>query len=190
MIKNIVRRGVGMKELVKISKLNRVDLPLNILKNFNRYQETKKVVYKSGNQFTMKDDQFIDEWNETKKMEVVQSLIQCIDAGGIVVGAYYDNKLIGFASVEAERFGRDEEYMELSYIHVSNEYRSSGIGKVMFERCCLEAKKIGAKKLYIGAHPAEETQQFYMNIGCTYAQEINKKIYEKEPLDIQLEYHL
>lgn len=49
---------------------------------------------------------------------------------------------------------------------------------------------VGAKKLYIAAHPAEETQKFYKSVGCLPAIEVNREIYDKEPLDIQLEFEL
>lgn len=48
-------------------------------------------------------------------------------------GAFVDQILIGFANVEGELFGIDQKYLELSYIHVSNEFRNSGIGKKLFD---------------------------------------------------------
>ena len=82
------------------------------------------------------------------------------------------------------------DYVELPYIHVSRELRGSGIGKRLFEICCKEAKLLGAKKLYIAAHPSVETQRFYKHRGCTLASEINTVIFNKEPLDLQMEYPL
>lgn len=160
------------------------------LKSFNRYQETNRVWYKDNDQFSIKVDHFVEQWDDDKKTLVLQDLKKCVMSGGIVVGAFLEGNLIGFANVEGELFGSKQEYRELTYIHVSNEFRNSGIGKKLFQLCCEKAKEIGTKKLYIAAHPAEETQHFYRKVGCTYAVEINQTIFDKEPLDIQLEFVL
>lgn len=175
---------------IKYRTLDSGDLGSDLLKKFNRYQETNRVLFKENHQYNIKADRFVEQWDEEKKKLVIQSLQNCIISGGIVIGAFTDSDLIGFASVEGELFGTNKEYLELSYIHVSYEFRNSGIGKKMFELCCKEAKETGAKKLYISAHPSLETQDFYRAVGCTYAVEINQEIYNKETLDIQLEFTL
>lgn len=181
-----------MKEDIHIEYklLEMKDLTSELLKNFKRYQETKRVWFKKNNHYDMKEDYFIDEWNDEKKELVIQSLVECVQSGGAVIAAITHNELIGFACVESGFFGSKKEYLELSYIHVSNDYRKIGIGKKLLWLCCEIAKQMGAKKLYIAAHPSEETQHFYRNVGCTYASEINGKIYEKEPLDLQMELTL
>ena len=178
------------KEDIDIRLVEITDLHEAALKGFNRYQVTNRVRYKENNLYLYKDDYFIDHWDEHKKQQVIQSLQKCIYAGGIVAGAFMNDEIIGFASVEGEFFGRKREYLELSYIHISNEYRKRGIGKLLFTLCCEKAKAKGAGMLYISAHPAVETQQFYMTMGCVLAVEVNREIYEREPLDIQLEFTL
>lgn len=170
--------------------LNLQELDHHLLMNFNRYQETNEVWFKEGNLFTTKQDHFIDDWDGKKKREVIVSLIKCSESGGAVVGAFTGEHLVGFANVESARFGMHNNYIELPYIHVSNDYRNLGIGRKLFQLCCEQARRLGAKKLYIAAHPSIETQQFYKSMGCTYAKEINETIFEKEPLDIQLEFLL
>ena len=49
------------------------------------------------------------------------------------------------------------------------------------------AKQKGAKKLYISAHSAVESQAFYKSMGCVEAEVYNKKHVEDEPYDCQLE---
>lgn len=60
---------------------------------------------------------------------------------------------------------------------MSYEYRNYGIGKQLFYLCCEKAREKGAKKLYIRAHPSEETQNSYKSVGCVLAVEVNKGIY-------------
>ncbi|MBO9131480.1 GNAT family N-acetyltransferase [Bacillus sp. 165] len=163
------------------------DLNAALLKTFNRYQETKRVWFKDNEQYKLKADYFTEQWDDEKKELVIHSLRHCVKTGGSVVGAFIRTNLVGFANVEGELFGSNKEYLELPYIHVSNECRNRGIGKKLFELCCIKAKQMGAKKLYIATHPSEETQYFYQAAGCIVAVEINQRIYDKEPLDIQLE---
>ena len=49
------------------------------------------------------------------------------------------------------------------------------------------AKQKGAKKLYISAHSAVESQAFYKSMGCVEAKVYNQKHVEDEPYDCQLE---
>lgn len=162
----------------------------DFLQDFNRFQETHRVWFLDGDVIHLKDDHFIENWDEKKKESVIQSLRLCLMNGGIVIGVFRERTLIGFASIEGEFFGRKKQYLELSYIHVSHDFRHCGIGKRLFEKCCKKAKQAGAEKLYIAAHPSEETQQFYRSAGCILAEEINEEIYQKEPLDPQLERRL
>ncbi len=142
----------------------------------------------AGHRYDLKDDHFVEEWNAADKGRVVQALRRCLRTGGTVVGAFARSDLVGFASVEGTPFGAKQEYLELSFIHVSCERRKRGIGRRLFELCCEAAKREGARKLYIGAHPSEDTQRFYRSLGCTLATEINEAIHAREPLDIQLEF--
>jgi GNAT superfamily N-acetyltransferase len=192
MMRKMLPSGDGMKKCDNIAynTLQLDDLHDNLLKSFNRYQETNRVWYKENEEYRLKFNHFIEEWNDEKKAQVIAELQTCLQTGGIVVGAFAGDGLVGFANLENYCFGSEKQYCELPYIHVSKEYRGHGVGKKIFQFLCEKAKQIGTKKLYIAAHPSIETQHFYRSLGCTYALEINPQIYAKEPLDIQLEYIL
>ena len=103
-------------------------------------------------------------------------------------GFFLDNALKGFVSVESSLFGNTEKYLDLTSLHVSADLRGNGIGKALFLKAGRWAKAHGAKKLYISAHSAVETQAFYRSMGCVEAQEYNRQHVEAEPFDCQLEY--
>lgn len=178
------------KNNIPVRTLDLSDLHENALEHFNRLQITDRVRYNDSRIDDYKQDHFVDDWNDADKSIVIEMLRACLSSGGIVAGAYDEDKLVGFASVENERFGKNVEYCELSLMHISNEYRNHGAGRKLFELCCERAKDKGVKKLYIAAHPAKETQQFYIKMGCVRAKEINPGILNKEPRDIQLEIDL
>jgi len=73
---------------------------------------------------------------------------------------------------------------------VSEDMRRGGIGKALFLAAAEWARKQGAKKLYISAHSAVESQAFYRAMGCVEAAEYHQKHVEAEPFDCQLEYVL
>ena len=93
----------------------------------------------------------------------------------------------GFASVEAALFGGEQGYLDLSSIHVSEDMRGMGIGRALFLAAKEWAAGRGAKKLYISAHSAVESQAFYRTMGCVEAREYQQKHVEAEPYDCQLE---
>ncbi|MFD1359472.1 GNAT family N-acetyltransferase [Fictibacillus halophilus] len=171
--------------ICKVLSLN--DLTDTFLSEFNRYQVTNQVLFKENHQYKMKSDHFIDDWDENKKAQVIHDLRICLDQGGRAIGAFDEAGLAGFANIDGCFFGSKMQYLELPYIHISSERRCSGIGKILFKKCCEEAKKLGAGKLYIAAHPSVESQEFYKAMGCDEAVEINDVILSREPLDIQLE---
>ncbi len=175
---------------ITIKVLSSNDLNEHSLSNFIRYQETSFVRYEKNGQYLIKEDHFIDDWNLIKKKQIIKHLIDNIYEGGIVIGAFFDAELVGFLCIESVYFGENLEYLELSYLHVSNEFRHLGIGKSMFKISCENAKQKGARKLYMGTHPGEETQRFYDSLGCVPALMLNDEIVEKEPLDLQIEYIL
>lgn len=171
-------------------ELTQADLHSEALQKFNRFQETTKTWVNHDGVLRLEDTCFVDEWDAKKKAQVIESLQHCICTGGVVFGAYQENALIGLANIENKFFGSNNQYLELHYIHVSNGIRHTGIGRRMFAMCCEKATTKGARKLYISAHSAQETQSFYIAMGCVLAQEINQEILKQEPLDIQLAFVL
>lgn len=119
------------------------------------------------------------------------SLKATILSEGEAVGAFDENnKLIGFATINREFFGENYNYVLLDQLFISLEHRNQGIGKKLFLIIAEIAKEWQADKLYICAGSAEETVAFYFAIGCKELVEINKKLYENDPRDYQLEFLL
>lgn len=158
--------------------------------DFNRYQEVKRCWRKDMGKWVLKDIAFVDNWTDEEKQFLVKCLRGTCESGGAVYGASYNGILIGFASLESLFFGSAAQYLQLSSLHVSYPYRGRGIGRHLFDLICCRAAQMGAKKLYISSHSAEETQAFYRKMGCVEAGEYNQKLVDKEPCDCQIEYDL
>lgn len=120
----------------------------------------------------------------------VQALRSTLESGGVVLGAFDDNSLVGVASLNREFFGETAKYVLLDNMFVSKESRGKGIGKRLTQMCCDQARRWGADKLYACAASSESTVAFYRALGFVNAIEINQSLYELDPRDIQLEYDL
>ncbi|MDF2884803.1 MAG: N-acetyltransferase [Clostridiaceae bacterium] len=177
-------------ETILYKKLELYEINEELFKDFNRYQEVKKCWRKVDGKWVLKNIAFTEQWSKKEYQYLIKCLQNSINTGGKVLGAFCDKKLIGFASVENNLFGLHNEYIQLSCIHTSYEFRGTGVGKKLFFLMCNHAKELGAQKLYISAHSSEETQAFYTAMGCIEAKEYNTELAEHEPCDCQMEYEL
>lgn len=169
-------------------KINHIEKSL--FKDFNRFQEVKKCWRKEEGQWILKDIGFTEQWGSEEYEFLVKCLQNTIRTGGAVFGAFNNESLVGFVSVENHFFGSQQEYLQLSSLHVSYEGRGMGIGRGLFQLITKKAKEMGARKLYISAHSSEESQAFYKKLGCHEAVEYNEKLVAEEPCDCQLEFIL
>lgn len=138
----------------------------------------------------IRKDPFVDDWSECDYEKLVNELNNTVSNGGFVYGAFYNAELKGFVSVEGEIFGEENGYMDISNLHVSEDMRGHGIGKILFNAAKEYAIKCGARKLYISSHSAVETQNFYRSLGCVDAKDCSAAHVKAEPYDCQLEFAL
>lgn len=177
-------------ESISYRELKKTEIDETLFASFNRYQDVKKCWRKENGEWVLKDIAFTEQWDSDEYKCLVKCLQNTVETGGAVFGAFSNNLLVGFTSVESEFFGSRKEYVELKNIHTSYENRGTGIGKHLFYLACKKAKEIGAEKLYISAHSSQESQAFYKAMGCIEAAEYNEKSVAAEPCDCQLEYKL
>lgn len=171
-------------------KLNINEINIDLFRTFQRRQIVTKCWRKEDDKWIIKEDSFIDDWGKDEYKELVRCLKNTIATGGLVYGAFIDGELKGFVSVGGTPIGSSGQYMDLSSIHVSQDARRQGIGRELFLAAKKFAKERKAKKLYISAHSAIESQSFYRSMGCTEAKEYHQGHVEKEPYDCQLECEL
>lgn len=176
--------------MLMIKQLRSTDIENSMLDTFNRSQVTQNVLVNKSGDLLQKEDRFQDEWTFRQKREIVEHFRHVLNLGGAVVVAKSELTIVGFSVIEPGEFGQTFCYRELSYIHVTSEYRGKGIGRQLFEKTRNVARELGADKLYIGSHPSVETQRFYSEMGCVLAKEINQSIYHRETRDIQLEVNV
>ena len=133
---------------------------------------------------------YTEDWDLLERKNMAKKIISALHCGATAIAAVIDNSVIGFALLSDLLFGSSKQYIDLKEFYVSEPYRRNGIGKLLFDKICLDAKRLGAKKLYISAHSAEESIAAYKKYGCVLAEEPDAAHIEKEPFDLQLEYDL
>ncbi len=173
--------------MVQYRELKTDELGLLLFRSIQRRQVVTDCWRKENGQWIVKSDPFIDDWGEKEYEILIFCLKNTIATGGLVYGAFSDGELKGFVSVEGAPMGSELQYMDLSSIHVSEDMRGQGIGRQLFSAAKRFAREKNAKKLYISAHSAVESQAFYKALGCVEAKEYNAEHVEKEPYDCQLE---
>lgn len=174
----------------EIRPLTPDELSPSLFSSFDRYQKVTRCQRKENGAWVLRDIAFVEQWDKNDYLHLTESLKETLRTGGEVIGAFQNGALVGFASVENKPFGSCGQYLQLSSLHVSYGLRGMGIGRLLFTKAAELARERGAKKLYISAHSAEETQAFYRAMGCREAEEYNRALHEREPCDCQLEYPL
>lgn len=173
--------------MITYRELTESELNRELFRNFIRHQVVTRCWRREAGNWVIRDAPFIDDWTEAEYAQLVLCLRNTVHTGGVVYGAFCDNMLKGFVSVESGLFGGENRYLDLSSIHVSEDLRNQGIGAVLFQEAKQWAKEHGAKKLYISAHSAVESQAFYRKMGCIEAAQYQMDHVEREPWDRQLE---
>ncbi len=160
---------------------------LEMLDNYKRRQVVTSHYFVDNGVKSIRPISFTDDWSKDVRRDIVKNffLSDSYYSGGIIV----EGEVIAFYVLEVTPM-ENSDYLELKHLQVSAEYRNQGIGKLIFSDIIKKAMSLSAKKIYISAHSALETQEFYNRLGCVDAKWISKKAVEAEPYDIMLEYDL
>lgn len=173
--------------MLQYRNLSANEISRTLFRGFIRRQIVNECWRRENGGWVVREDPFIDDWSEADYETLITCLRHTAASGGFVYAAFSDGILKGFVSVEPELFGGEHRYLDLSSIHVSEDMRHCGIGRMLFSAAKEWAGQHGAGKLYISAHSAVESQAFYRNMGCVEAAVYHPGHVEAEPYDCQLE---
>jgi GNAT superfamily N-acetyltransferase len=117
---------------------------------------------------------YVDEWG----------LI--VERGGVLLGAFDDDTLAGFAIYEGSLPDRTD-IANFAVLHVSRPYRRSGVACALAAEVFRLAREDGHTRIYVSATPTRGTVDFYMSVGFVPLVEADPVMFEREPEDIHLE---
>ena len=174
---------------MKIRLLTRSEVPY--IWQIDRREVIENVYYLNDGKLVLKPKRYdMGGWPAGEPEHYTPILIDCFDHGGHFWGAFSGELLIGTVVLENRFIGRAKDTLQMKFLHISNHYRKRGLGKKLFFLATEKALELEAKKLYISATPSENTINFYLNLGCVLATEIDAELYALEPEDIHLEFDL
>ena len=176
--------------VIHYEELNGKNFNTYSLDHFVRHQKVSECWRNVDGQWKLIPIEFEENWTVEQCQKIAEDVALHMENDQTAIAAFDGEEVIGFITVSHNIFGNTAKYVELVCFQVSESYRGIGIGKALFYQACEEAKKLGADKLYISAHSSKESQAAYKAMGCIHAEEINQKLAEEEPCDVQLEYVL
>ncbi|MGD9131798.1 MAG: GNAT family N-acetyltransferase [Candidatus Bathyarchaeota archaeon] len=174
---------------MNIRVLNRSEI--ENIRNLDRREIVKQVYYLDNGQLKLKNKFCnIKTWKADELERNIEHIYEIYDRRGCILGGFVDDKLIAVSALDSEFFGKNQDYLQLYFLHVDSRYRGLGFGKQLLKKTIIKAKELGARKLYISATPSQKTINFYFQMGCELAAEVNPRLLELEPKDIHLQLPL
>ena len=158
--------------MIKIKSLSNQDLSEDFLHGFNHRQRITAEWKKVDNAWITVETDVRREWDVEKRKWIPDYLKEQIDQGGVALGAFHGDRLVGFASVDGVLLGERAKYANLTMLFVDDEYKRKGIGRSLFCGIKKAACELNADKLFISAISSVDTIAFYFSMGCLDAEEI------------------
>lgn len=175
---------------IDIEMLSADNFGLDSLDGFIRHQRIEKVWKRTESGLQLESQPFTEDWDQQKCREIAARMLSGLRRGYYGVGAFDCGRLVGWAFYNSALVGKNNNYAVLEMFHVSEPYRGNGIGRRLFDASLPLVRSRCAERIFISAHPSEESQAVYRALGCVPAAEFFAEAAADEPFDIQLEYIL
>ena len=163
------------------------DITPELLNNFHHSQSITKKWVKNNGVWEVTETSLLREWSAEKRIWITEYMCQQIERGGITVGAFLHDRLIGFCCVDGILSGNNAKYANLTMLFIDDNWKRNGIGKVLFQNAYQYAMILGAEKIFISAIPSVDTIAFYFKMGCVDADEVVSSFVDSKD-DRYLEY--
>jgi len=174
---------------VKIRELEREEI--RDVWSIDRAEVIDKVYYREGDELVLKPERHdMQAWPAGEPEHYGPILLDCFDHGGTFYGAFDGETLIGATVLESRFIGRENDQLQLKFLHVSRRHRQAGLGRTLFEKAVARARELGARRLYVSSTSSENTIRFYLGLGCRVTDDVDADLFELEPKDIHLEFDI
>jgi GNAT superfamily N-acetyltransferase len=122
-------------------------------------------------------------WDEHSVEAHRHALEDYVDAGGIALGAFSKGRLVWIGVVVPHL---RPEIAQLAFLHVSEAFRATGIGRRLSDELDLIARDAGDTEIVVSATPSENTVRFYMSRGYELMAQALPELNELEPEDVHM----
>ena len=113
----------------------------------------------------------------------VHELEHYLDTGGIALGAFASERLVGIGVVVPHL---RLEIAQLAFLHVSAPFRAAGVGGSLCEYLEQLARTAGDSVMVVSAMPSENTVRFYLGRGFQPMAEPLAELFALEPEDVHI----
>jgi GNAT superfamily N-acetyltransferase len=113
----------------------------------------------------------------------IRELHGYLDLGGIAIGALIDERLVGLGVVIPQLRHR---LAQLAFLHVSAQWRGTGVGTSLSDRLDDFARRAGASEMVVSATPSRNTVTSYRARGFITVAHPLKVLADLEPDDIHM----
>ena len=166
--------------MMQIERVSEKNFDEHSLDSYVRRQDVKRVYRRKGDEYVLVDMPYVEDWSLGEKRQVAMEIIS---AEYISYMAVDEDTVVGFIGLKKRLY---QDFMILELMHVSAPWRGMGIGRALFHLGKEEAKKAGAKALYISACSSEETIAFYRAMGAKLTNVPIQELADAEPYDLQM----
>ena len=132
----------------------------------------------------------VQDWPPEHEESTIPLVLAALDRGGKAWAVLDGEMVAGAVVVDVKLVGPSKDLIQLEWLHVSRDYRGTGLGSMFIEKACEVARERGAAGLYISATPSENTVNFYRGRGATLITEPDPELFALEPGDIHLELRI
>ena len=156
--------------------------------NIDRREVVENIYCLEDGVLTLRPDYFdIQGWPPGEAELYTPLLLDCFARGGWFHGVFDADRLVAVAILESKFIGEHKDQLQLKFLHVSRDDRGQGLGQRLFNLARAEARRRGAKRMYISATPSQNTIDFYTRMGCAVTNQPDPELFALEPEDIHLE---
>lgn len=106
-----------------------------------------------------------------------------VDGGGVAVGAFVDDRLVGIGIVRPHL---RPQIAQLAFLHVSAPFRKTGVGRGVSDQLDQIARDVGATEMVVSATPSVNTVRFYLARGFQPTEHPLVELVQLEPDDIHM----
>jgi GNAT superfamily N-acetyltransferase len=125
-------------------------------------------------------------WNPDELKQIQERYTFELGNGGMAVGAFLSETLVGFGVLSHQFMGEDKNQLAIDLMYVSRNCRRQGIGTNIIKLLGDEARKRGAKYLYVSSTETASAVSFYKSKGGYIAPAVDEALFRKEPTDIHM----
>ena len=166
--------------MITIELLTETNFHADSLDHYVRTQQVRQVYRRVNGEYTLVELPYVEDWSLERKRQIAQALSgeDCISYLALEA-----DQVVGFIGPQKQL---NSGYMILDMMHVAAGCRGQGLGRALFQKGMEEAKKAGAKGLYISACSSRETIAFYRAMGAALTEQPIAELAEEEPYDLQM----